>query len=71
MKKTVSPKLLFENVDLGSIIPILWINLHEDGLGRPVEYDPTWDLGALMLRQLEQFSYMKDLVKRLSRNRCQ
>jgi hypothetical protein len=69
MKKTGSPKLLFEKVDLSPIRPILWWGLHEDGPGRPVEYDPEWDLRALMLRQLEQIPYVKDLVKRLNRNR--
>lgn len=68
MKKTGSPKLLFEMLDLSSIRPILWWGLHEDGAGRPVEYNPEWDLRALMLRQLEQIPYVKDLVKRLSRN---
>jgi hypothetical protein len=34
----------------------------------PVEYSPEWGLGALMLRQLEQIPYVKDLVKRLRRN---
>jgi hypothetical protein len=68
MKKTGSPKLLFENVDLSPIHPILWFGLHQDGSGRPVIYDPMWDLRALMLRQLEQIPYMRDLVKRLRRN---
>jgi len=68
MKKTGSPKLLFEMLDLSSIRPILWWGLHEDGAGRPVEYNPEWDLRALMLRQLEQIPYVKDLVKRLRRN---
>jgi len=31
-------------------------------------YQPEWDLRALMLRQLMQIPYMKDLVKRLRRN---
>jgi len=70
MKKTGSPMLLFENVDLSPIRPILWFDLHVDGPGRPVEYDPEWDLRALMLRQVEQIPYVKDLVKRLNRNRC-
>jgi hypothetical protein len=69
MQKTGSPKLSFENVDLSPIRPILWIGLHQDGLGRPVEYNPEWDLRALMLRQLEQIPYMRDFVKRLNRNR--
>jgi len=69
MKKTGSPKLLFENVDLSPIRSILWFGLHVDGAGRPVEYDPEWDLRALLLRQLEQIPYVKDLVKRLNRNR--
>jgi len=56
-------------LDLSAIRPILWWGLHEDGQGRPVEYDPEWDLRALMLRQLEQIPYVKDLVKRLRRNR--
>ena len=69
MKKTGSPRLLFEMLDLTPIRPILWWGLHMDGAGRPVEYNPEWDLRALMLRQLEQIPYVKDLVKRLHRNR--
>ena len=69
MKKNGSPKLLFENVDLSPICPILWWDLYESGAGRPVEYDPEWDLRALMLRQLEQIPYIRDVVKRLNRNR--
>jgi hypothetical protein len=68
MKEAGSPKLLFENLDLIPIHPILWMGLHIEGPGRPVEYDPEWDLKALMLRQLEQIPYVKDLVKRLRRN---
>ena len=68
MKEFGSPKLLFENLDLTPIHPILWTGLHKEGPGRPVEYDPEWDLRALMLRQLLQIPYMKDLVKRLRRN---
>jgi len=68
MKETGSPKLLFENLDLTPIHTILWKNLHTEGPGRPVEYNPEWDLKALMLRQLLQIPYMKDLVKRLKRN---
>jgi len=63
-----SPKLLFENLDLTPIHSTLWTNLHTEGPGRPVEYNPEWDLRALMLRQLEQIPYVKDLVKRLRRN---
>jgi len=63
-----SPKLLFENLDLTLIHPILWRDLHRSGPGRPVVYNPEWDLRALMLRQLLQIPYMKDLVKRLRRN---
>ena len=62
-----SPKLLFENLDLTPIHPILWIGLNRDGPGRPVKYSPEWDLRALMLRQLLQIPYMRDLVKRLRR----
>jgi len=62
--------LLFENLDLTPIHPILWTDLHIEGPGRPVEYEPEWDLKALMLRQLEQIPYIKDLVKRLRRNAC-
>jgi hypothetical protein len=58
----------FENLDLTSIHPILWTGLHQHGPGRPVEYRPECDLRALMLRQLEQIPYVKDLVKRLKRN---
>ena len=67
-KETGSPKLLFENVDLTPIHPTLWKGLHRQGPGRPVEYQPEWDLKALMLRQLLQIPYMKDLVNRLKRN---
>jgi hypothetical protein len=63
-----SPKLLFENLDLTPIHSILWTGLHTEGPGRPVEYNPEWDLRALMLRQLEQIPYVKDLVKRLRRD---
>jgi hypothetical protein len=68
VKDTGSPKLLFENLDLTPIHHILWKNLHTDGPGRPVEYNPIWDLRALMLRQLLQIPYVKDLAKRLSRD---
>lgn len=54
MKEAGSPKLLFENLDLTPIHPTLWKGLHREGPGRPVEYDPEWDLKALMLRQLLQ-----------------
>ena len=53
MKEAGSPKLLFENLDLSPIQPILWRGLHQEGLGRPVKYNPESDLKALMLRQLE------------------
>ncbi len=68
MKEVGSPKLLFENLDLTPIHSILWTDLHTEGPGRPVEYNPEWDLKALMLRQLLQIPYVKDLVKRLKRN---
>ena len=68
MNKVGSPILLFKNLDLTPIQTTLWKNLHHDGPGRPVEYNPEWDLKALMLRQLEQIPYVKDLVKRLRRN---
>ena len=68
MKEVGSPKLLFENLDLTPIQSILWTDLHREGPGKPVEYDPAWDLRALMLRQLLQIPYMKDLVKRLRRD---
>jgi len=61
MKKTGSPMVLFECLDLSAVRPILWFGLHEDGPGRPVEYDPEWDLRALMLRMLLQLSYVKGL----------
>jgi len=70
MKETGSPKLLFENLNLTPIHPTLWTDLHTEGPGRPVEYDPEWDLRALMLRQLLQIPYVKDLVKRLKRDPC-
>jgi len=68
MKRSGSPKLLFESLDLRPLHPILWKDLHLQGAGRPVEYDPECDLRALMLRQIEQIPYVKDLVKRLNRN---
>ena len=68
MKEVGSPKQLFENLDLTPIQPVLWTNLHKDGPGRPVQYNPEWDLRALMLRQLLQIPYIKDLVKRLRRD---
>ena len=68
MKEAGSPKLLFENLDLTPIQPIPRKNLHKEGPGRPVEYNPEWDLRALMLRQLEQIPYIKDPVKRLRRD---
>jgi hypothetical protein len=61
--------LLFENLDLKPLHSILWKDLHIEGAGRPVEYDPECDLRALMLRQLEQIPYVKDLVKRLRRDK--
>jgi hypothetical protein len=59
--------LLFANLDLRPLHSILWKDLHLEGAGRPVEYAPECDLRALMLRQLEQIPYIKDLVKRLNR----
>jgi hypothetical protein len=67
MKRSGSPMLLFENLDLKPLHCILWKGLHLEGAGRPVEYEPECDLRALMLRQLEQIPYIKDLVKRLRR----
>ena len=61
--------LLFESLDLKPLHSILWKNLHSKGAGRPVEYQPECDLRALMLRQLEQIPYVKDLVKRLRRDK--
>jgi len=37
-----SPKLLFENLDITPIQPTLWKDLHIDGPGRPVEYQPEF-----------------------------
>ena len=68
MKDTGSPKILFDNLDLTPIHHILWTDLHKTGPGRPVEYKPESDLRALMLRQLLQIPYIKDLFKRLSRD---
>ena len=67
MKETGSPNILFENPDVTPIHSIFWKGLHQHGQGRPVEYQPMWDLGALMLRQLLQIPYVKDLVKCLGR----
>lgn len=61
--------LLFESLDLRPLHSILWKDLHLEGAGHPVEYNPECDLRALMLRQLEQIPYVKDLVKRLNRSR--
>jgi len=69
MKEVGSPKLLFKNLDLTPIQHILWTKLHTEGPSRPVQYTPEWDLHALMIRQLEQIPYIKDLVKRLRRER--
>lgn len=55
--------ILFENLDLSPLRSILWKGLHREGPGRPVKYDPECDLRALLLRQLEQIPYMKDLVQ--------
>jgi len=63
-----SPKLLFKNLDLTPIQPILWTGLHKHGPGRPVQYSPECDLRALMLRQLLQIPYVKDLSKWLRRD---
>jgi hypothetical protein len=54
VKEAGSPKLLFENMDLTPIHPILWTDLHTEGPRRPGEYNPEWDLRDLMLRQIEQ-----------------
>jgi len=56
MEEVGSPKLLFDLVDFKPIRGILRAGLHLDGPGRPVVYDPEWDLGALMLRMLLQLS---------------
>jgi hypothetical protein len=61
--------LLFANLDLTPLHSILWKDLHFEGAGRPVEYDPECDFRALMLRQLEQIPYVKDLAKRLRRDK--
>jgi hypothetical protein len=66
--ETGSPKLLFDLVDLKPIRGILWVGLHLDGAGRPVVYDPEWDLRALMLRMLLQLRYVKDLVRLLRKS---
>ena len=62
-----------ENLDLSPIHLILWKDLHKQGSGRPVEYQPNWDLKDLMLRQLLQIPYMKGLIARAkpSRSRMQ
>jgi hypothetical protein len=69
MKRSGSPMLLFESLDFRPLHSILWKDLHLEGAGRPIQFDPECDLRALMLRQLEQIPYVKDLVKRLNRNR--
>ena len=71
MRKEVgSPNVLFDNVDLTPIQSFLWKGLHREGAGKPVVYNPMWDLRALMLRQILQIPYVKDLVKRLRRDPC-
>ena len=70
VKETGFPKVLFESLDLTPIHLILWKSLHTEGPGRPVVYNSEWDLRALMLRQLLQIPYVKDLVKRLRRSPC-
>jgi hypothetical protein len=65
--KIGSSKHLFKHLDLTPIQPILWTGLHKTGPGRPVQYNPECDLKALMLRQLLQIPYIKDLSKRLRR----
>ena len=67
MERSGSPKGLFENVNLSPLHFILWQDLHLEGAGHPVEYEPECDFRALLLRQLEQIPYIKDLVKRLNR----
>src|SRR4030043_1359656 len=69
MKRSGSPMLLFKSLDLRPLHSILWKGLHIEGSGRPVEYNPECDLRALMLRQLEQIPYVKDLAKRLQRSK--
>ena len=69
MKRSGSPMILFQNLNLRPLQSILWKDLHLEGAGRPVEYDPECDLRALMLRQLEQIPYIKDLTKRLQRSK--
>ena len=46
VKEVGSPKLLFENLDLTPIHSILWTGLHRYGPGRPVVYQPEWNLRA-------------------------
>jgi len=65
MKESGSPRIRFKSLDLTPINPILWKGLHGEGPGRPVEYQPEWDLRALMLRELLLIPYVKDLAKRL------
>src|SRR4030042_2706187 len=69
MKRSGSPMLLFECLDLRPLHSILWKGLRLEGAGRPVEYEPECDLRALLLRQLEQIPYVKDLVKRPRRTK--
>jgi len=68
MEEAGSPKLLFDLVDFKPIRHVLWADLHVDGPGRPVVYDPEWDLGALLLRMLLQLIYVKNLVRLLRRS---
>lgn len=67
-KEVGSPKVLFQSLDLTPIQSILWRDLHRQGPGRPVVYDPVWGLRALMLRQILQIPYVKDVVRRLRRD---
>src|SRR3989337_4048632 len=69
MEISGSPMVLFENLDLSPLHFILWKDLHLEGAGHPVEYEPECDFRALLLRQLEQIPYIKDLVNRLNRSK--
>jgi hypothetical protein len=48
MKRSGSPMLLFEKLDLRPLHSILWKHLYLEGAGRPVQFDPECDLRRLI-----------------------
>jgi hypothetical protein len=56
MKRSGSPMLLFENLDLTPIRSILWTELHREGPGRPVEYNPDPEYLRVAYKRLRAMS---------------